>query len=788
MLSRLHHPAICDIRDVVSEGDAHYLILELIEGHTLAHELAIHGTPGLSETKVLPWAKILCDALSYLHHQTPPIIFRDLKPQNVMLRPDGRVTLIDFGIARTAAAIGGTAIGTGGYAPPEQYQGLADARSDVYGLAATLHHLLTGRDPTLQPPFNFPPIRSIVPTVAPYTESALARSLRVVPGERFPSIYAFAIALANTPLRTTTPSSSATPPAPTPLNGQKRWPKRPAASVGDAGTGGAANPVRFTARPSTVPIADLDETLLPDFSFRDDDEPARGAPPIAVSSAWLAPAVALLDAVPPAAAAPTDNDARAQVIEETLASFNVAVEVVEVQSGPTVTQFGLRPAPGMRVQRITALQNDLALALAAPSIRIEAPVPSKPVVGIEIPNGTTALVTLREILESGAYARMTSPLKIALGKDVAGDPVTADLAKMPHLLIAGATGSGKSVCLNSLIAGLLFHNSPDRLRLLMIDPKMVELTTFNGVPHLLHPVVTEMDKVGGTLKWALKEMHRRYKLFGEAGARNLARYNEMQLEKLDGHAPISDNQKPLPYIVFIIDELADLMMVSPAEVEDSISRITKQGHTTGIHIVVAMRPSAAVNVVKDKFPARIAFAVSSQVDSRTILDQAGAEKLLGRGDMLYLASDGSKAMRVQGTYLSDREIERLVAFWSHNAQHTPEQIASSELEAPKSEDGEGENNDKLFAEATKAVREYRRASVSLLQRRLSIGYSRAARLLDQLEERGVVGPSEDGRSCVVIEIGDMGDEDGGATSPLTEDDDLQPIRKVGGHGGVCDTQ
>ncbi len=563
-------------------------------------------------------------------------------------------------------------------------------------------------------------------------------------------------------------TATASPPPPTPLNAQKRWSKRPSAGADDDDedvvpmAGGVSKPVRFTARPSTV--ADPDETPLPDFSFRDDDEPARKKPRAAVSSvssAWPAPAVALLDAVPPAAAAPTDNDARAQVIEETLASFNVAVEVVEVQSGPTVTQFGLRPAPGVRVQRITALQNDLALALAAPSIRIEAPVPGKPVVGIEIPNGTTALVTLREILESGAYARMTSPLKIALGKDVAGDPVTADLAKMPHLLIAGATGSGKSVCLNSLIAGLLFHNSPDQLRLLMIDPKMVELTTFNGVPHLLHPVVTEMDKVGGTLKWALKEMHRRYKLFGEAGARNLARYNEMQLEKLDGHPPISDNQKPLPYIVFIIDELADLMMVSPAEVEDSISRLAALARATGIHLVLAtQRPSVDVitGVIKANFPARIAFAVSSQVDSRTIIDQGGAEKLLGRGDMLYLPSDGSKAIRVQGAHLSDREVERLVEFWSHNSQHTPEQIASSELEAPKSEDGEGENNDKLFAEATKAVREYRRASVSLLQRRLSIGYSRAARLLDQLEDRGVVGPSEDGRSRVVIDTGDAGDE------------------------------
>ncbi len=515
-----------------------------------------------------------------------------------------------------------------------------------------------------------------------------------------------------------------------------------------------------TKRKDVAPPMELppdDEPPVPDFrSIGTDDaaeEPAPD-PPLPLVPSWPAPSLDLLDPVPPAISGPTNNDARAHIIEETLASFNVSAQVVEVQSGPTVTQFGLRPAAGVRVQRITALANDLALALAAPSIRIEAPVPGKPVVGIEIPNGTTALVTLREILESDAYARMKSPLKIALGKNVSGEPVVVDLARMPHLLIAGATGSGKSVCLNSLIACLLFHNSPERLRLLMIDPKMVELTTFNGVPHLLHPVVTEMDKVSGTLKWVIKEMHRRYKLFGEAGARNIARYNEMLYERLQAGEPQTEKNKPLPYIVFIIDELADLMMVSPAEVEDNISRLAALARATGIHLVLAtQRPSVDVitGVIKANFPARIAFAVSSQVDSRTILDHAGAEKLMGRGDMLYLPSDGTKVIRIQGAFLSERENEALVKYWQTNAPSTPEQIKTADLETPKSESGEGENEDKLLSEATKVVREYRRASVSLLQRRLSIGYSRAARLLDQLEERGVVGAAEDGRSRIVLE-------------------------------------
>ena len=514
---------------------------------------------------------------------------------------------------------------------------------------------------------------------------------------------------------------------------------------------------------------------------REDDESGHDQPPPKPAAAraastvgpqWPRPALDLLDPVVVAAAGPVDNEYRKQVIEDTLLSFNVKATVVDAHTGPTVTQFDLQPDRGVRVQRVTALANDLALALAAPgSIRIEAPVPGRPVIGLQVPNPTTTMVSLREILESDTFRGAASPLSIALGKDVAGRAVVADLTKMPHLLIAGATGSGKSVCLNSLIACLLFQNSPDTLRLLMIDPKMVELTPFNGVPHLLAPVVTDVEKVPNTLKWALREMKDRYTKFTAAGVRNVLRYNEIQAHEGDR----------LPYIVIIIDELADLMMVAPEEVEDHICRLAQLARATGIHLVIAtQRPSVDVitGLIKANFPSRIAFAVSSQVDSRTIMDVAGAEKLMGRGDMLYMASDGTKPLRVQGAHLSEKEIEVLVAFWKNNAPAAPSQIPAEELDTPQADPDESAAEEKMIEDAAKVVREYNRASVSLLQRRLSIGYSRAARLLDQLEERGVVGPSHDGRSRMVILSPTEGQSRGVALTagapPAPADEDDEP--------------
>jgi DNA segregation ATPase FtsK/SpoIIIE-like protein len=443
-----------------------------------------------------------------------------------------------------------------------------------------------------------------------------------------------------------------------------------------------------------------------------------------------------------------DLDNKARIIEQKLASFGVGAHVVGYHCGPTVTLFDVEPDPGVKVRRITELQNDLALALAAPTIRIQAPVPGRPVVGIEVPNTAATMVSMREILESEAYRAIHSPLRVVLGKDVTGSAVCIDLATLPHLLIAGATGSGKSVCLNVIISCLLYQNTPEDVRLLMVDPKMVELSVYNGIPHLLSPVVTDMNKIVGALRWTIREMERRYALFRDAGVRNLARYNQ-KLAEQGGSA--DTKQKKLPYIVVIIDELADLMMVAPDDVEENICRLAQLARATGIHLVIAtQRPSVDVvtGLIKANFPARIAFAMSSQVDSRTILDQVGAEKLLGRGDMLYQDPRMPKPVRLQGAFLSDREIERLVEFWQ-GAGLQVDQVSDAEFEARAREESAAE--DQLLAQAIEVVREHKRASVSLLQRRLSIGWQRAARLMDLLEERGIVSTADGGKSRAVLE-------------------------------------
>ncbi len=439
---------------------------------------------------------------------------------------------------------------------------------------------------------------------------------------------------------------------------------------------------------------------------------------------------------------------QAKIIEETLFSFSVPAEVVEINAGPTVTQFGLKLGTverkmtdgsmgeqRIRVRKVIALSDDLALALSASPIRIEAPVPGRPLVGIEVPNLDKSMVPMRDVLESKIFQRSEVPLRVALGRGVSGEPMVASLMQMPHLLIAGATGSGKSVCINSLISALLFTHSPEQLRLLMIDPKMVELTCYNGIPHLIAPVVTDFEQVVGALAWGTREMEQRYQLFAKMGARSINSYNQK----------VENKDEQLPYVVIIIDELADLMMLAPDEVERYICRMAQMARATGIHLVIAtQRPSVDVitGLIKANFPARIAFAVASQIDSRVILDSPGAEKLLGQGDMLYLAPDSSKLTRLQGCYISDTEIQNLVNYWKQATR-------IQQIEQPDKTDklpwadlmAENEKDD-MLEEAIKIVVEGQRASTSLLQRRLGVGYPRASRMMDQLEKEGVIGPSE----------------------------------------------
>lgn len=458
-----------------------------------------------------------------------------------------------------------------------------------------------------------------------------------------------------------------------------------------------------------------------------------------VSGIWEYPPLTLLSDIATQKADRGDIKKTASIIEKTLQSFGIDARVVEVNLGPAITQYALEIALGTKVSKITSLSNDLALATEAPTgqIRIEAPIPGRNLVGIEIPNRSLELVSLRTMLASSAMQKSKSKLTVALGLDVSGNPIVANIAKMPHVLIAGTTGSGKSVMINSFISSILFRASPSEVKLILIDPKRVELIGYNSIPHLLTPVIVESDKILSSLKWAMGEMDRRYKLFAEKGVRNVDSYNELS------------GFQVLPYIVILIDELADLMAFAPVEVEDSIARLAQMARATGIHLVVAtQRPSVDVitGLIKANIPCRIAFNVSSMIDSRVILDTPGAEKLLGRGDMLYIPPDQAKPTRIQGTYVSDKEVQKLVSYLKQKVPEVEytEEVTSQQVVLKKAGGGStsADGKDQLFEEAIRIVCQYDRASASLLQRRLSVGYARAARILDQLEEAGIVGHGE----------------------------------------------
>jgi S-DNA-T family DNA segregation ATPase FtsK/SpoIIIE len=496
--------------------------------------------------------------------------------------------------------------------------------------------------------------------------------------------------------------------------------------------------------------------------------------------AWELPAmVDMLDAGTESGASDEMDRQRANLIEHTLAAFGAPVKVVEVNRGPTITQFGVEPdfveqrsgrKTKVKVGKIAGLADDLALALSAQSVRIEAPVPGKGYVGIEVPNAETSLVALRDVMEADSFDKLKGTLRLGLGQDVSGTAIAARLDSMPHLLIAGTTGSGKSVCVNAVIICLLLQNTPDDLKFVMVDPKRVELTGYNGIPHLLSPVVVELERVVASLQWVTREMDERYRKFAKAGVRNIGDYNARVA---------ANNEKKLPYLVVIIDELADLMMLAPDETERTLTRLAQLARATGIHLIIAtQRPSVDVvtGLIKANFPARIAFAVASSVDSRVILDQPGAERLLGKGDMLFQSPDAAAPLRMQGVYVSEAEIQRLVRYWkgargvepvmtepASPGAAAPLPLATARG-APSSAGGAPalrqtplwdtpganevetrvEGEDELLEEAIVAVREMKKASISLLQRRLRIGYTRAARLIDVLEEKGIIGPAESG--------------------------------------------
>jgi len=437
-----------------------------------------------------------------------------------------------------------------------------------------------------------------------------------------------------------------------------------------------------------------------------------------------------------------DLEANSAVLENTLRDFGIEARVVEVTRGPVITRYEVQLAPGIKVQKVTNLQDDIALAMRAASLRILAPIPGKAAVGIEVPNSQSSVVVLKELLTSPEFQNFKGQIPIALGKDVSGKPVIADLATMPHLLIAGATGSGKSVCVNAIILNILYYASPDDVKFLMVDPKMVEMTAYNVLPHLITPVLTDPKKVPLGLAWVVNEMEKRYSVFARLGVRNIQGYNALPEKQKQNSDPEGEPfPEKYPYIIVLIDELADLMMLAPTDVENAITRLAQLSRAVGIHLILAtQRPSVDVitGVIKANFPARISFQVSSRVDSRTILDSIGAEKLLGRGDLLFLPPGTSKLQRIQGTWVRDEEINDILGFIKEQG-HTWSPIDIFEEARAQSMSGV-EDDDPMYEDAVRVIKETQQASVSILQRRLRVGYTRGARLMDLLEAKGIVGP------------------------------------------------
>lgn len=503
--------------------------------------------------------------------------------------------------------------------------------------------------------------------------------------------------------------------------------------------------------PAETPAAEpaKPETTNPEVQKEAAQQPAASAPAEPAEKPYVFPPISLLGRDPgnSSGSGILEQQKNGRKLEMTLKSFGVEARVINVSAGPTVTRYEVSPSQGVKVSKIVNLADDIALNLAASGIRIEAPIPGKAAVGIEVPNKETKSVYLRTVLESDAFRKHPSKLAFALGEDITGNPIVTDIAKMPHLLIAGATGSGKSVCINTLITSILYKADPKEVKLLLVDPKVVELSVYNGIPHLLIPVVTDPKKASAALNWAVREMLERYNDFAACGVRDIKGFNAMKEEK-------GEPEAKMPQIVIIIDELADLMMAAPGEVEDSICRLAQMARAAGMHLIIAtQRPSVDVitGVIKANIPSRLAFAVSSGIDSRTILDMVGAEKLLGKGDMLFYPSGQSKPSRIQGAFVTDKEVEQIVDFLRKSSRpgYTQEMVDQITAVA-KTASGPSEETDEFFEPAVDLILEKEKASVSMLQRQFRIGYNRAARLMDELERRGLVGPEEGSKPRKVL--------------------------------------
>ncbi|MBX7254890.1 MAG: DNA translocase FtsK [Candidatus Hydrogenedentes bacterium] len=527
----------------------------------------------------------------------------------------------------------------------------------------------------------------------------------------------------------------------------------------------APPPIQFTAlkpkgRQAPMPRRKMDvqEELPPDYVY-----PKK----------YTRPPIDLFDpAAPPKMADRTQELVRTSaMLEECLQTFGIEAKVTDVTRGPTITRFELEPAPGIKVSRFLSLADDIALALKAHRVRVEAPIPGKGRVGIEVPNKDREPVVVRELLESRIFTRSKGALNLALGKDIAGDVMVADLASMPHLLVAGATGAGKTVCVKTLLASLLYRRTPDELQMMLIDPKMVELSIFNDIPHLITPVVTDPKKAASALNWLIVEMEERYRLFAHLRVRNIEVYNQSvengEIEMVGGEGQEEENGesvaaiRKLPYIVCVIDELADLMMLARAEVEDAIARLAQLARAVGIHLIIAtQRPSVDVltGVIKANFPCRVSFQVSSRVDSRCILDEIGAERLIGKGDMLYLPAGQSKPTRIQGAFVCDDEMNRLIAYLKTQAPPQYRDEIANFGKSKESVEDLVDQDDELFDEAIRVVLETGQASISMVQRRLRVGYTRAARLIDMMELKGIVGPHSGSKAREILVSAPPSDE------------------------------